>query len=846
MADNFGGAAGIASAAGAQQETQLCRLCTLPVRAPIYDKQLGETEVFCCSGCRNVWRILVESGKLANLSDPRDSPIYRQALAAGIIGPQSDISAAVRPRPLPGKVIPEQKGGTIDDNRQCVLQINGMWCSSCAWLIEHTLLKRRGVVGAEVSFSSDTARVTYKPAKTDETDIAKVVDSLGYSAIPLGESNNSDPQVINKRRDLLRVVIAIAFAMNVMMTQLILYAGFFEGISKDMRSGLPWLLLALSAPVIAASSPIFYRAYKAALNGVATMETLVSLGAAAAFGYSLWQTFAGTGHVYYDTADMLLGLVMVGKYIERGARRNANDALTLLYGLLPKKATIIRDGVEYPVALPHLADGDLIIVKAGERIAADGAIESGSGIVDESLLSGESRPINKRTGDPAIEGTVLMDGVLTVRVVRVGDTGTLNQIIKHVQDALSAKTPAEKMADQISRVFVPIVLCLALGTGLFLALASHAGADTIMTRIVSVLVIACPCALGIATPMAVSAGVSSAARAGILIADGGAFETLRQITCVVLDKTGTATEGIFEVNRQIGSDDQTYLLSALESKSSHPIASAITRHFKTAASPRGDAAEFEAESSPPIEVTDFAINEGIGVSAMVDGNPVFAGNGKAVTAAGLSLSNEQRFFTTECSRDGMTIIYWGIANDKVIGAVALGDRVRGDAVEAINALAALGIDTQMLSGDSAAATSYIAGQLAITTYRGDVSPKEKADIVQHLRQTGKKVCMVGDGVNDAPALAQADVGIALASGTDIAARTAQVTLLKPDLLLLPKLIRLSRRTVSTMHKNLFWAFLYNTISIPLAMLGHITPLWAAAAMLASSLTVIINTKRLLR
>ena len=775
---------------------------------------------------------MVESGQLSALSDPRTSSIYRQALAAGLIGAEPD-SPSTSSASIDREVTPEQKGGTIDDNRQCVLQIGGMWCSSCAWLIEHSLAKQRGVVKIEVSFSSDTARVIYKPARTDETVLTKAITGLGFTAVPFGDGNDSDPRVAARRKDLLRVVIAFAFATNVMMMQLILYAGFFEGISGEMRSGLPWLLLALSIPVVAASSPIFYRAFKAAQSGIATMETLVALGAGAALSYSLWQTVAGSGHVYYDTADMLLGLVMVGKYIERGARQSANNALTMLYGLLPKKAVVIRGDAEYPVAISQLADGDMVLVKSGERIAADGTIMDGAATVDESLLSGESRPVNKRAGDHAIGGTILMNGVLTVRVERVGDAGTLNQIIRHVEDALQKKTPSERMADQVSRVFVPIVLFLALLSGALLAVIGHGGVDAILTRVVAVLVIACPCALGIATPMAISAGVASAARSGMLVSDGGAFETLKRITHIVLDKTGTATEAIFEVRRTFGNNDDSHLLKALESRSSHPISAALTSYISD-------------DKTSPVEVVDFEITDGAGISAKVDGRSVFAGNLKALFDAGLKLSPDEQAFADECSVDGMTVVCWGIAGDGVRGIFALGDRLRPDAAKTVADLALYGITAELLSGDSPATTAYIAKQMSITEFRGGASPKDKAEIVEELRSRGNCVCMVGDGVNDAPALAQADVGVALASGTDIAARTAQVTLLKPDLTLLPKLIRLSRRTVGVMHLNLFWAFLYNTVCIPLAMLGYVTPIWAVIAMLVSSLTVILNTQRLMR
>jgi P-type Cu2+ transporter len=788
---------------------------------------------FCCAGCRNVWHILEESGRLENAADPRESSLYKQALAAGLIGASNN---AVQSRT--GTVVTvERKGSGLEDNRECVLEVGDMWCGSCAWLITQTLLRTKGVIVADVSFASDTARIIYKPAKTDETSLAKTVTQLGYPAAPLGGSDDSDSRVQARRHNLARVVVAFAFAMNVMMMQWILYAGYVDGIAVSIRQTVPWLLLALSLPVMYSSRSIFYRAAKAMQQKTATMEALVSLGATSAFVYSFWQTVRGSGHVYYDTADMLLGLVMVGKYVESNARQNASEALSLLYGLLPKKAVLIKDGREFPISISRLTDGDSILVKSGERIAADGVVTSGDGTVDESLLSGESRPVSKRASDSVMGGTMLQSGLLTVQVARTANNGVLSQIIALVTESLSKKTPAERLADRISRVFVPSVLILAASTGTVLALSGHADVASVMTRVVSVLVIACPCALGIATPMAISAGVAVAAQDGMLIADGGAFETMSKIKHLVLDKTGTATEGKFEVRDSIGSLDRINLLTDLERCSSHPIASAITSYFSASNAIDKNTA-----------VVGYAQHDGAGIAGCVAGTTVFAGNSRAVEATGLVLSETLADFATEHAPKGLTVIYWGIERDEVIGAIALGDQIRPEAQLAVSGLSELGVTTYLLSGDSESATAAVAAQLGIKTWRADALPTEKADWIDELTQRAQascgKVCMVGDGVNDAPALARADVGIALASGTDIAARTAQVTLLAPDLGRIPILIKLSRRTVAIVRQNLFWAFLYNTISIPLAMAGKITPLWAVSAMLLSSLTVILNTQRL--
>jgi heavy metal translocating P-type ATPase len=753
----------------------------------------------------------------------------------GLLGGEASTNSSTNATaPDPSTVQFAREGSALDDIRQCVLSISGMWCASCAWLVEQTLAQQKGVVSAQVSFTSDTARVTYKPARTGEDEIRRSIASLGYKSSLLGEADESDPRVRARRLELLRVGIAFAFAMNVMMVNFVLYAGYIDGISPTIARFVPWLLFFLSLPIFVCAWPLFDRAVRAALRGAATMETLVCLGATTAFAYSIAQTLAGSYRVYYDTADMLLGLVLVGKFIEGGVRANATDALTLLYNLIPKKATVVRGGQESAVAISQLAAGDQVLVRPGERIPADGTVESGSATVDESLMTGEARPVRKASGDSVTGGTIATDAPLTVRVQRGPDAGTVAQMIGLVEEAFAHKTPAERMADAISRVFVPIVIALAGATAAALFFL-HAPASVVMTRAVATLVIACPCALGIATPMAMSAGVGAAARLGVLIGDGGALETLTRLRVLVFDKTGTLTEGRFSVRAVFPPEASLADLARLEQLSEHPIGRAIAAY----ALPEGGSTHIEG----------FERIEGAGVRGIVNGRALFAGNARMVEAAGLRVPDRFQAEAKRHEQAGLTVIYWGVSNQEVIGLVTLGDTVRVGSAEAIQSLTQQGIDCEMVSGDSEATARAVAEELGLSRFRAGATPAEKADWIAEQSEKAKAerkgaVGMVGDGVNDAPALARADLGIAIASGADIAARAAQISLLAPDLRRIPLLLTLAQKTGGVMRQNLFWAFIYNLVCIPLAMLGFINPLWAAAAMLLSSATVIANTKRL--
>ena len=922
----------------------LCDLCGLPARAPLAAEIGDRAHTFCCAGCRQVYQILVESDQIGAGQDPTQTTLYQQCLqmgliarpeeepgtgSAGLIGSESrsateeQTPSALSPTPegfslnsSPALSVPGGNGAgdTLDTTREAAFQVGGLWCASCAWLIEHALGQIKGVERCRVYFASDLVKVAYKPARVAPEALAATIRKLGYSAEPYSAdgANTGSPQAQARRGLFVRAVVAIVFAVNAGMFQLPFYADFFarQGLSAEAMRWLPRIELALSLPVLVAGWPIFAKAFGALRRGGAIMETLIALGVAVSFAYSAWVVAHGGVHVYFDTADMLVALVLLGKHVEAGARHDATGAIALLYGLLPKKALVrAADGREVLVALGKLGVGDRMVVRPGERIPSDGRVAEGASLVDESLLSGEARPVAKRVGDEVTGGTVATDAPLVVEVTRTGAETTLAQMIALVEEALAAKSPVEQWADGISRRFVPAIIALALLTALTLALMGRAPAD-ILVRAVTVLVIACPCALGLATPLAITSGVGAAAARGILIGNTDILQVLPRVRHLLLDKTGTLTEGRFAVRAFTGSLEDLAALAALEDASEHPLARALVAHARGL----GLAA---------LPAADFARHEGLGITGTVDGQPWFIGN-RALCAAQNALIPavlEER--ATAAEQQAQTALFYGTAapgplreaptpgpspvgtgegsrsgnsplsfSDSplplageglgvgipgtVRGLVTLGDALRPGASEAVRALQAAGLTLEVISGDAEATTQAVARAVGLDHATAQMRPTDKIARVRETQESplapnpgrtrqsgnssgffsvspriggggGNIVAMAGDGINDAPALAQADVGIAFGSGTEIARRAADITLIGDDLGRLADLFTLARRTARVIRQNLFWACLYNAVCIPLAVVGLIkNPIFAAAAMLVSSLSVVLNTKRLRR
>ena len=814
------------------QNQVVCDLCGLPARAPIAAEIGANAYTFCCAGCRQVYQILAESDQIGDGQDPTQTALYRQCLEMGLIArPDNDF---VEDADKGAEPTHAAKGDGLDVTREAAFQVGGMWCASCAWLIEHALGQMKGVERSRVYFASDLVKVVYKPAKVAPEAFAAAIQRLGYSAEPYtGEGGSKDsPQRRANRALFVRAVVAVVFAVNAGMFQLPFYADFVvrQGISADAIRWLPRAELALSLPVLWAGWPLFVKAWGAARRGAAIMETLITVGVGVSFAYSAWEVARGGIHVYFDTADMLVALVLAGKHIEAGARRDATGAIALLYGLLPSKALVKSEGGrEVLVALGKLGVGDRVVVRPGERIPCDGRVSEGAALVDESLLSGEARPVAKRIGDDVTGGTVATDAPLLVEVTRIGTDTTLSQMIALVEEALAAKSPVEQWADAISRRFVPAMIALSLGVALVLGLMGHSAADCLV-RAVTVLVIACPCALGLATPLAVTTGVGAAASRGILIGNTDVLQVLPRVTHLLLDKTGTLTEGKFAVREFTGSESDLAALAALEEASEHPLARALVAHARSL----GLAA---------LPAADFARHEGQGITGTVSGELWFIGNRALCASQNATIPTALEVSAQGAEASAQTALFYGVGAN-VRGLVTLGDALRPGAADAVHALQAAGLTLEVVSGDARSTVDAIARSVGIADATAQMRPADKVSRVRAAQET-QVAAMAGDGINDAPALAQANAGIAFGSGTEIARRAADITLIGDDLMRLADLFTLARRTAKIIRQNLFWACLYNAVSVPLAVVGVIkNPIFAAAAMLIRSLSVVLNTRRL--
>jgi heavy metal translocating P-type ATPase len=789
-----------------------CKLCGL-------DSGDGE---FCCAGCRNVHAILLETGALTGGQDFRDTDLYRESLRLGLI---SNRARTAEPAIPPGAEL-----------REAVFHVEGMWCASCGWLIEHALGKLRGVAVCEVMFASDLVKLRYAPQYLPLERVRERVAALGYRASEYtGEpGGRSDAE----RKDLLlRTGLAALLWMNAMMFSLVVYASYFVRITGAGRD-IPFVLMALATPtVFYCAWPILRLAWAGVRAGALRMETLLAMGILAAYFYSVVAAFSGSLHVYFDTVCAIVTLVLAGKSIERASKERSARAIALLYRLMPNKARLVVDGRERFVSLEALKPGMRFLVKSGERIAADGIVWEGRSHADESVLTGESRPVGKAPGDTVVCGSVNTGGPLEIEATRVGQESTLAHIVRTVESAARNRTHIEHAVDRVSRVFVPLVLALSFATLAFWIW--RVSAAEALAHAIAVLVIACPCALGIATPLALTAAVAAASRRGILVGDTRVLETIRGVDVVVLDKTGTATEGAFALLEIVGDSSRMAEIAAVEARSEHPLAKAIVARgagtpaaLDTCVPMSRDVAGTSARS------TDISIHPGMGISGVVDGTRYFIGNSRLMETFGARVGH-----LAATSGDTGTVVYFGWEG-AVRGAMAFGDRVRPDARELCAALGRRRIRSLLLSGDAAAPTQAVAASIGASEWEAEATPERKVETIRRLRQSGAVVMMIGDGVNDAPSLAEADLGIALGCGADIAIQAAPLVLMNNKLGTVIDALDLSRRVFGVVRQNLFWAFAYNTVGVTLAFAGIVSPILAASAMVLSSLSVIGNSRRL--
>jgi heavy metal translocating P-type ATPase len=793
-----------------------CSLCGLAAgRAPIARRfEDGIEQPFCCLGCMNVYAILRESGVLASGVDIRDTDLFKQSLRLGLIANAEASRKAAAP------AIPADA-----ETKETIYHVSGMWCSSCGWVIEHALAVEPGIVSAEVMFASDLLKIKYCPQYVPPGRITDRIATLGYRA---GEYAPQADRDHSERRDLLlRIGVAAFLWLNVMTLSLVIYASYWEAISDSARRIVPLCLMALATPAVLYSAwPVLRIAAIGLRTFTLRMEALLALGIVAAYGYSAVQALTGGTHFYFDTACAIITLVLLGKLLERGAKERTAQSIALLYRMMPKKARLMApDGRERFVSIEALEPGAVFCVKPGERIPADGQVVAGSSHVDESVLTGESAPRTRNPGDGVICGSLNAGGVLEIRATRVGADSTLSQIIRSVESAMSSRSAIERVVDRAARMFVPIVIGVA-ALAFFGGVAFGVDSATALMRAIAVLVIACPCALGIATPLAITAAVGAASRRGILVSDSRVLELVNKVDVMVLDKTGTVTEGDFAVLDLALPREVLPLVAAVEAYSEHPLGRASVRH-----------AQSQGLSIP--SALDIEIYKGQGIAGFINGRRIVVGNRRLVP--GIEPALEARASQWEAS--GATVAFVSI-DGRPAGAMAFGDRVRVGAPELIAALRARGIRTIMLSGDSEATTAFVARQTGVDEFRAGVPPDGKLALIGELKTGGRTVAMAGDGVNDAPALAAADLGIALGSGTDLAMRAAPVVLMSPALDRVLEVFDLSRMTLRTVRQNLFWAFFYNVAGITLAITGILNPILAAGAMVLSSLSVIGNSMRL--
>ncbi len=804
-----------------------CDLCGLPLRFGNYTAEYGAQRfAFCCAGCRMVYAMLMEASESPDPSQFKASDLYRRCLEAGVV-PASEADL----EPVDHDVLPApQPACNAADTQTLPVQwvVSGMWCPACAWVVETALGKVDGVCHATCDFSTDRLNCRYDPKKTDPDTIAAAVGSLGYSPLPAG----GDAGSALERRAFIRLVICALLSSNVMMLSWSLYSGFFTFLSSQDIRFISWPIVVLATVVMVyGGGPLLRKSWWGLRSAAPGMETLVCLGAGTAYIYSLHNFWVGSWHLYFDTATMLITLVLLGKMLESKAKSNVRKDLEGFLALQPTKVRLCS--TRFPdgrfVDLSQLAPGDRFRVAANEVVPADGRVLAGTGVVDTSAVTGESRPETVGQGNGITSGTRLIKGDITVEAVRVGTDALLGQMIQIIESGLAKRTPIESRTDRWLAVFVPVMAGLAAAT-VVLAHAMGLTWEQAFVRSLTVLVIACPCALGIAIPLARVAGMSAAGRQGILVRDFEAFERATSVDSVVFDKTGTLTYGRWALTgvKPLGNksaEDVLALAAGLELDVDHAVARALTAFVK-------------AEGIEPARVRQRRVEEK-GVKGFCGADALKIG------AAGFALPGKNGDNPAAVQPDGLSRVYLS-ANGHACALFEFGDALRPGVIELVGALQKKGIDLHLVSGDGQDTTQTVARQVGIPSARGGLLPAEKADYVARLQACGARVAMVGDGINDAPALAMADFSAAVHRHAALARQAAAVTFMRSDPAQFLDFLALAQKVNAKVAQNLGCAWIYNMLSIPIAMSGWLNPLVAATAMLLSSLTVIGNTLLLVR
>ena len=811
----------------------ICDHCMLEVseKDAVYDDINGLKKVFCCHGCNGIYRLIRSEGL-------EEFYVKRREWTPGPAEDQSvDVSAFA------------EGLRRVGDQIETDVIIDGIRCASCIWLNEKILLRTRGISYASVNYATHRARIRWNPAESDIKTILARIRSIGYTPKPFLPRAWEDEQKKQARDLLLRFGTASFFSMQLMLFSIALYAGYFQGMDERIKSVFHAISFALTTPVLFYSGwPIIRGSLRGLKNLTFNMDVLIAAGALSAYGYSIQQMLVN-GEVYFDTAAMIITLILLGRYIEAGAKGRASETIGRLMQLSPKEARKLELAADQPemdgrwhlaprqmVPVSSLRAGDLVEVVPGEKIPVDGFVVSGTTEADESMLTGESRPASKTADAEVFGGTHNLYGSIVFRVTKTGKGTVLAQIIQAVEDAQARRAPIQSVADRVVGYFVPAVLLIALLT--FLGwMYQGAPIARAMMNAVSVMVIACPCALGLATPLAILIGTSHGASRGILIKGGDVIEKAAKVDFVVLDKTGTITEGkpVLSQCFAIGLPDSEVLSLArsLEQRSEHSAGRAVVE---------------AARGSEPYDVSEFSAVPGKGVRGMIHGRPALIGSREFIESEGSNervdalLDKDQVAMISETERSGATVIYLSY-DGRIRGVFAVSDRVRKEAAEAVGMLKKAGLGVAMITGDTLNTAEAVARRTGIELVKAQVSPVMKAGEIQRMKNEGMHVLMAGDGINDAPALVQATVGVAMGRATDITLESADVVIMRPDLRLVADAVMLMKKTFSIIRQNIFWAFFYNIVVIPLAIFGILHPIVAAGAMAFSSLSVVGNSLR---
>jgi heavy metal translocating P-type ATPase len=851
-----------------------CDLCGLPLRYGTVNAVFsGDTYAFCCNGCRQVFTILMESTDSPNPETFRETDLFRQCRARGIIpGSEEELTAAGSTH---AEAAPMPSAAARDNVLTLKLRVGNMWCSACAWIIDESLKKTPGVVDSTCNFSTDRLQVVYDPVKVTSHQIIATIGKLGYRASEPGDSEKTT----ERRREFVRFAVSAFLTMNVMMLSFALYTGFFTDLSPENAAKISWPMFVMATAVLFYGGYDFYKKAWAGLRNAAfSMETLIIIGALSAYFFSTYNLFAKSIHLYYDTASMLITLVLLGKTLERRAKGHVLEDLENFFALMPTKVRICSGdfpGGRY-VAIEQLAPGDIFRVSETDIIPADGHVLSGNGTVEESSLTGEPLPITKKPGDFIRSGARVQQGSFTIKAAKVGNDSTLGQMMQIIEKTLLTKMPIEGKTDVILQWFVPVILLLATATGMacrFMGLSL----ETSILRAVTVMVISCPCALGVAIPLARVAGISIAGQKGILVRNFIAFEMAGRITAFVFDKTGTITHGNWTLQEIVAfapcDENQGFKLAAgLEQNSDHFIGREILRQAQKRNIEPATVNEIQTQENGvigrfkgdilKIGSADFLKDTTVKFNKHPGSTTTRTAGGLDFTAIGgkrqgrevpqslrVEPGAKHPVWKTQSDdlQQGSTYSYVYLSiGDRPAAVFVFGDSIRNGARATVEKLLQRGLRLALVSGDGIETTRAIAKDVGIQDAYGGQMPNDKVAIVKTLQDQNHSVAMVGDGINDAPALVQADLSLAVHSGANLGEEVADVTLMRAEPEQLIDFLRFSGAVNKKISQNLIFTFAYNVISIPMAMSGLLTPLVAVSAMLLSSISVIGNTLMLVR